>query len=368
MNIAILCNGRSDQVTDRVELIASLKQEGHNVFVAGINSGSIHSYYTKDNAEFISIEASRNNTNPFVEIKSIISVRKQMKHNRIDSTLIYGVKNHAAMAIGAKLGGVKNVVCVVNGRGNLFRISGIRGKILRFISFPMLTIAYMISNSVCFQNIDDLNLFRKKKIILNSKKTFCTGGSGVNLEAFPCSDLPSEDRFMFLARITASKGIVEYIKAAEIVKKKHPNAIFDIVGPLDNTVESDGDNFLNTAVENGIVDYHGATTNVSSWMSRCRYYIYPSYYPEGVPRCAMQALSTGRPIITCDTPGCRETVKEGINGFLIQPKDYLELASKMEWMIENPNYVEKMGKESRRFAVERFDVDKVNEELCSKLV
>lgn len=368
MRIAILCNGSSNLVTDRVELVKLIKENGHQAYVGGILNGSINSYYSADNALFISLAASRNNTNPIKEIKSIISVKKQVKATQIDSVIIYGVKNHAAMAIGAKLGGAKKILCVVNGSGNLFRISGVKGKILRFMSFPMLKIAYGLSTSICFQNVDDKELFVQKHLIKNDGKIFLTGGSGTNLEKFPYQELPRDNRFLFLARITPSKGITEYIKAAEMVKEKYPEAVFDIVGPLDAAVESAEDGLLQKACDNGTVTYHGSTTDVPGWMGKCRFFAYPSYYPEGVPRCAIQAIATGRPIITCETPGCKETVKDGVNGFMIPAKDEKVSADKMVWMIEHPEEVEKMAVESRKYAEEKFDVNKINKMLIDKLV
>lgn len=368
MKIAILCNGRSDKVTDRKELVTLIKKRGHEAYVAGINTGSINNYYSSQNAEYIPIKASRNNTNPLVEIQSLLNVKKQIKAYKIDSVIIYGVKNHAAMAIGAKLGGAKKILCVVNGSGNLFRIGGLKGTILRFMSFPMLKIAYGFSTSICFQNVDDKKLFIQKHLMTDEGKVFLTGGSGTNFQRFPYQEMPKENRFLFLARITPSKGITEYIGAAEIVKKKYPEAVFDIVGPLDVAVENAEDGLLQKACDSGTVTYHGATDDVPGWMGKCRFFTYPSYYPEGVPRCAIQAIATGRPIITCNTPGCKETVKDGVNGFMIPAKNPQILAQKMIWMIEHPEEVEKMAVESRKYAEEKFDVNKINEIIISKLL
>lgn len=367
MNLAILCNNNSEKGYERDELYQRAKETFNKVYAFGIQGKYINSKYGDNSVGFVSIVASRNNTNPIIEIKSILNVRKQIKANKIDSALIYGVKNHSAMAIGAKLGGAKNIICVVNGRGNLFYIGGVKGKVLRILAFPALRIAYGLSTWVCFQNSDDKEFFVKKHLLRNGEKAFLTGGSGVNLEKFPEQLLPGENRFLYLSRITPSKGIKEYISAAEIVKQKYPEAVFDIVGPLDSAVESAEDSYLRQACENRIVNYHGATKDVPSWMKKCRFFVYPSYYPEGVPRCAIQAIATGRPIITCNTVGCKETVVDGRNGFLIPPRDYSALAEKMIWMLEHPIEVEQMARESRKLAVEKFDVHKINEEIMEKL-
>lgn len=366
--VGILCNGQSSLVTDRVELIEALHRHNVQPYIAGVYDGMLNEYYCKENAVFLPIIAFRNNTNPINEIKSIFSVRRQIKNENIDAVIVYGVKNHPAMAIGAHLGGAKKIICVVNGSGNLFRLEGIKGKVVRFMSFPMLRIAYRNSSAVCFQNSDDLKLFQNKRIIQKNKNVFLTNGSGVNIYKFPERELPNENRFLFLSRITATKGINEYIEAARVVKETYKNAIFDIVGPLDSTVEDTGNSNLTKAINDGIVEYHGATDDVPKWMSRCRYFIYPSYYPEGVPRCVLQAMSTGRPIITCNTPGCRVTVKDGENGILIEPQNVKQLAEAMIFLIENKEITENMSRASRKMAEDNFNVRKINEEIISSLM
>lgn len=365
--IVILCNNSSSGRFARSELINALRLEGIQPYCGCVYDSTINEYYSKETAICLPIIASRSNTNPFIELQSMNSVRKAIKMNGIDAAIVYGVKNHAAMAIGARLGGAKRILCVVNGSGNLFRLKGFKGWLLRAISFPMLYLAYKCSSAICFQNADDKALFIKKHLVKDDKKCFVTGGSGVNLSVYSQTEIPKKNRFLFLSRITPSKGIFEYVSAAEIVKKQYPDVIFDIVGPLDGTIESKADSFLQRAIDANIVNYHGATEDVPSWMAKCRFFIYPSYYPEGVPRCAIQAIASGRPIVTCNTPGCKETVLDEVNGFLIPPKDAKALAEKMIWMIEHPTEVEQMAKESRKLAEGKFDVYKVNQELINRL-
>jgi len=246
-------------------------------------------------------------------------------------------------------------------------MTGVKGFVARLMAFPMLYFAYKCCCAVCFQNNDDRELFVKKHLVKDEEKCFVTGGSGVNLELYQATPLPKENRFLFLSRITPSKGITEYIKAAQIVKEKYPDATFDIVGPLDASVEASCGALLQSALDAGIVNYHGATNDVPFWMSTCRFFVYPSYYPEGVPRCAIQAIASGRPIITCDTPGCKETVIDGVNGFMIPSKDENALSEKMIWMIEHPEAVTEMAVASRKLAEQKFDVEEINRQLISRL-
>ncbi len=365
--IAILCNGVSSEVIDRKELIKLLQQKGYKTFVGEIFDGTVNNYYALNNISFIPIIASRNNTNPFNEIKSIHSVKKQIEKEKIESVIIYGVKNHAAMSIGSKLGGAKRIMCVVNGSGNLFKINGLKGKLLRIISFPMLWIAYKFSKCVCFQNKDDLEFFKKKHLITGKKEAFVTGGSGVNLAEFPFSFLPESNNFLYLARITLSKGIKEYIEAAYIVKKEFKSCRFDIYGGIDSTIEGSVGDILDRAINDGVVEYHGKTNDVKTALKKCRFFVYPSYYPEGVSRCLLQAISTGRPIITSNMPGCRETVIDGVNGFLVEKQNVKQLVDKMRYFLNNKDKMQGFGVESRKIAEEHFDINVVNKTIISHL-
>lgn len=369
MNIAVMCNWSSDKPADRPELISTLYSMGHRLYEYGIQGAFLHPSYAEHGADFVPIIANRNNTNPFRELGSLWDVKKKIKKYSIGAAVIYGVKNHSAMAIGAKLGGARNIVCVVNGSGNLFRISGWKGRLVRGIALPMLKIAYGVSDYVCFQNRDDMDLFMKLGLVKREEKAFVTNGSGICLEDFPQQPLPEKNIFLFLARITPTKGILEYIEAARIVKMQYPDAEFHVVGPMDTAVEGDQvDRILDSAVAEGIICYHGSTKDVQYWMKKCRFFVYPSYYPEGVPRCGIQAIATGRPIITCDTPGCRETVVDSYNGYGIQPKDPVALADKMVYLIQNPHVAERMAGHSYELAREKFNVYDVNAQLIQRLL
>lgn len=367
--VAIMSNSKTSIKHPRPELIDSIKSRMDRVYVGLVNDGKINDYYKLNNIRVIKIDANRNNINPIKELKSIINISKKLKENKINSVIIYGVKNHISMTIGAKLAGVNKIMCVVNGRGNLFVQKGLKWEIVRFMSLPMLKLAYSLADNICFQNNDDRKLFIDNKLVKDGIKLFTTNGSGVNLQEFPLTQIVSDISFLFLSRITKSKGVEDYIEAARIVKGKYPEAIFNIVGPIDNTVEkSDLNSILQDAVKEGIVKYHGETDNVSRCIGNCRYFVFPSYYPEGVPRSILQALATGRPVITCNTPGCKETVINKVNGFIVEKNNREQLAEKMIRLIEHTNETDIMAVESRKLSEKKFDVNKINSQILKKLL
>jgi glycosyltransferase involved in cell wall biosynthesis len=161
-----------------------------------------------------------------------------------------------------------------------------------------------------------------------------------------------------IARLLRDKGIVEYLEAARFLKRRHPETEFQIVGRFDTNPSAINRQQMEVWRSEGIIDYQGATADVRPFLARASVFVLPSYR-EGTPVAVLEALSVGRAIVTTDVPGCRETVVEGGNGFLVPAKDSRALAQAMERFILQPELVSKMGARSRQIAVERFDVNKV---------
>lgn len=184
------------------------------------------------------------------------------------------------------------------------------------------------------------------------------------MERFKRNPLPEGNTFLMVSRILKQKGVREYFEAAKIVKKKYPETEFLYVGAEDKTqlalnLDEVRSEFLNT----GIINYCGESNDVPSYIAKCTCFVLPSYYREGVPRTLLEALAMGRPILTTNTVGCRETVKEGKNGFFVPIKDSKTLADKMLYMIEHRNELEKMSEASYVYCKERFDVDIINKRM-----
>lgn len=354
-----MCNGKNTSVPSRDELINAFKDRGDNVYIAGITAGETSPAYEEMGINFMPILASRDNVNPFVEIKSLNSVRKQSKKYKIDGALIYGIKNHIAMAIGSKLGGTKKVVCVVNGSGNLFFQKGFKANLVKAMSWVGLKIAYAMATSVVFQNPDDAMFFKKIKLV-SPKKIVHTNGSGVNADKYEYVPVSLNDTFIMVSRFTVNKGTIDFINAAEIVKEKYPQATFKLIGRIESTMSEKYRKIIEESDANGIVSYLGFQSNVNEHLADAMCLVHPSYYREGVPRSVLEAMSVGRPIITCNTPGCKETVIDKKNGFMVTPKSPEQLAEKMIWMIEHHEELEEMGKTSRDYVKEKFDIHEVN--------
>lgn len=366
MRIAIITTYADKLLDARSELITSIKLKGHSVLVLGTESNQkCTQIYKKENIPYYQIPFFRASTNPIKEIISIIKLSRLLKSLNVDLILVYGVRLSASCAISAQLAGVQEVYAVINGAGTLFNLKTLKGKIARVLSTPLLTTGLRFCKKIFFQNNDNRNLFITKHLI-NKEQAILVNGSGVNLEKFKSHPMPDNITFLFVGRVIRDKGVMEYLNAAKIVKGIYPEAKFLLVGQFDSNLTALNEADLKPFLEQEIVDHVQWTRDVYSYIKSSFVFVLPSYH-EGIPRTTLEAMAVGRPIITTDAPGCRETVENNVNGFLVPIKDEHALAEKMIWMIENRSQAIQMGLESLMKCQEKFDVNKVNETMLMEM-
>lgn len=366
VNVAISAIRTKGTRINRYELVNSMQKHGYNVkYIGQASNDEIHEDYKKLNVDFIEVPLGRANTNPVKELFSLFKIRKSLKENNINGLVIYGIRTFPTMVLAARLAGVRKILCIVNGSGRLFQLRGMKGLFIKLISYPMLGLAFYLSNYILFQNPDDKVMIKQKRLLWRQNYGD-VNGSGVNLKEFSFQKLPDKPVFMMISRLTGSKGINEYIKAAVQVKQIYPEAIFYLIGPMDDESSIDLEE-LNNAVKNRDIKLTGSVEDVKPYIKKSRVFVLPSYYPEGIPRAILEAMAMGRPIITTDMPGCRETVVDGVNGFLVRKKCSEDLAQKIIWMIKNSDKLDEMGRKSREICQEKFDVNKVNEKMLKYL-
>ena len=273
--------------------------------------------------------------------------------------------------LAAKLAKVPRVIGMLEGLGYTFteqpeRLSK-KIQLIKKIQVFLYTLALPQLDQLIFLNPDDPHDLLDQYSI-NVKKVEVLGGIGLNLNHYKFStNFSSNISFIFIARLLAEKGIHDYIKAAKIVKEKYPDVKFTVLGAIDKeALGSLEEEELQDLVQTNIIEYPGHVNNVSEWIERASVFVLPSYR-EGVPRSTQEAMAIGRAIITTDVPGCRETVVNGVNGFLVPKWNPEALAEKMIYFIEHPDQIEKMGYESYKMAMDKFDAEKVNQRLMNIL-
>jgi glycosyltransferase involved in cell wall biosynthesis len=218
-----------------------------------------------------------------------------------------------------------------------------------------------------FQNPDDLTMFQELNIVREGYKTTIVNGSGVDIEKFASTgNLLQPLSFLLIGRLIWDKGIGEFVEAARLLKKRYPQVRFRILGPLDGNPSAITPDHIRKWQEEQLIEYLGQTEDVRPYLEETSVYVLPSYR-EGTPRSVLEAMAMGRPIITTDAPGCRETVIDGVNGYLVPVKDANKLASAMEKFIVNPELILVMGIKSRQLAIEKYDVHKVTHSMLQAM-
>jgi glycosyltransferase involved in cell wall biosynthesis len=302
--------------------------------------------------------------NPLAMLRTVRALTRAFTALRPDAVIAYTVKPVTLGAAAAARAGVPRFVSLITGLGYAF--SG--GKtVTRRLSEAAATLLYRRalrrSSAIIFQNPDDRDFFRARGILPTRPEPVVVGGSGIDLEQFSPAPLPEGLRFLMISRLLGDKGLREYGEAARRLKLKHPQASFALVGYFDNSPDAISRDEL-AAIQSGGVDFLGKMDDVRGAIADCNIYVLPSYR-EGTPRSVLEAMAMGRAIVTTDAPGCRQTVDDGFNGFLATPRDTDSLERAMERFIVDPTMIAPMGAASRRIAEQRFDVNRVNEQLLA---
>lgn len=298
--------------------------------------------------------------NPVADWRTLRAFRRILRRERPDHVLAYTVKPVVYGGLAAKWAGVPHVHALITGLGTAFQGSGLGRNLLNKLVSALYRTSLSACQNVLFQNPDDRDLFVGRGLVAAAKVTV-VNGSGIDLDHFAHVPITATTpSFLLVARLIEEKGIRDYAEAARQVKADFPEAVFRLVGYIDDHPGAVGRDDLKAWQDAGILEYCGPTDDVRPFLAEASVYCLPSYYREGVPRSILEALAVGRPIITTDAPGCRETVLAGENGFLVPTRDPAALAGAMRRFCERPDLAEAMGARSRRLAEERFDVHKVN--------
>ncbi|HDU8586248.1 TPA: glycosyltransferase family 4 protein [Vibrio alginolyticus] len=362
MKIAIIGALPASLFNFRGELLIELSKNYSSVY--SLASGAdkkeievIESLYTT----YYDYPVSRNGLNPVLDVITLFSLCRFNLKKKPNVVLSYTIKPIIWGGLAARFTNVKSFYAMVTGLGYAFQKGGVAKNLLNVLVKFLYRSALKKSKGVIFQNRDNMQVFIDEGIV-PKEKCFLVNGSGVDLSHYSLSPLPSNPHFLLIARLLGDKGIREYVQAAKLIKQKYPEAVFELVGPEDPSPDGIKLDEVHQWTESGAIKYSGATTDVRPFIEKCAIYVLPSYH-EGMPRTVLEAMAMGRPILTTDVPGCRETVIDGENGWLVEKANAEQLAERMIWFIENQDKWQEMGKSSHDMAYEKFDVHKVNVEI-----
>lgn len=318
----------------------------------------------------VDFQLTRTGMNPARDGVDTLRLAMLLRRLRPDVTLGYFIKPVIYGTLAAWLAGVPRRVAMIEGLGYVFTVSSDRQPWRRKLLKTLVSSLYRFSlgraHQVIFLNKDDLTEFVEARLV-HEEKTVNLGGIGVDLSDWPVVPTHAQPvTFLLAARLLREKGIVEYAEAARLVKVRYPEARFVLLGGLDPNPGGLSQAEVQAWATEGLLEWPGHVA-VKPWLAQASIYVLPSYYREGLPRSTQEAMAMGRPVITTDAPGCRETVDEGVNGFLVPVRDVPALAEAMLRFVQNPGLIESMGCESRRLAEMHFDVRKINARLLKIL-
>lgn len=353
----------------RGTFIRAMIAAGHRVTaVAAFDDPAARATLEGGGAAYRVVPMQRNGLNPVADLKTLWSLYRLMRAERPDVVFSYTLKPVVYGLVAATLARVPGRFAMIAGRGYAF-LEG--PELKRRLSRVIATLTYRISlataHGVAFQNEDDRAFFRDNLMIGSRTKTVRIYGSGVELTRFAHAPLPDgPPRFLMIARLLRDKGIDQYIGAARLLRTLKPDARCLLVGPLDPSPNGFTSGEVEGWVKDGVIDYAGEVADVRPALRAAHVYVLPSR-GEGMPRSTLEALAIGRAVVTTDVPGCRDTVKEGWNGFLVPVDDTDALAAAMAAAAADPETLARMGQASRELAETLFDVDKVNADLMAMM-
>ena len=367
MKIAIITAATHSVPRFRIDMIDEFVRRGCEVVVFGDEPHEQwDGFFEKHGTVYRTYPISRNGMNPAADLATKRALKRLLAKERPDKVWTYQAKPNIYGCIAAHELGIEDVYVMMGGLGSVFRATDLKSQLVRAIVSAEYRYAMQYAKAIFFQNMEDVEVFERLRILRHSKVVL-TRGSGVNVSTYPQAAFPEQMHFLFVGRLVRGKGVLDFLDAARIVKKTHPEVRFDLVGPFDSNPTAVKLKDIQSYIDEGTVDFHGEQKNVQFFQEASSAFVLPSYYGEGTPKSALEAMSTGRPLIVADAVGCREVVKEGVNGFLVPPQNPEAIASAMIRLIEEPGLKERMGAESRKMAEDVFDVHKVNDVICKTM-
>lgn len=352
-------------VNFRGPLLRALRAQGHQVIaLAPGEAPEVQQTLASWGVHYFPISLERTGMDPRRDSRDMAALTERLRELRPDAVLAYTIKPIVYGLLAARAAGVARRYALVTGLGYSFQGEGLKRKALSQVTGQLYRAALLGARRVIFQNPDDRNLFVERGLV-RPEQTTIVNGSGVDLAHYAPAPLPDAPIFLLIARLLREKGVVEYVEAARQLRAEAPNARFLLAGPLDSNPSSVSAAELEGWVAEGTVEYLGELKDVRPALAQSSVYVLPSYR-EGTPRTVLEAMALGRPVVTTDAPGCRETVEPGVNGLLVPVADVPKLVGAMREMLDADKR-QAMGAASLALARRKYDVNVVNGQMLEAL-
>lgn len=350
----------------RLPLALAAKQAGYDVSV--VTRVSAHGDLIKAaGIKLIPLKLSRRGSNPFAELKVIGRLISIYRSEQPDIVHHVALKPVLYGSFASRIARVPMVVNAMAGLGLLFSSRSLKARLARPVF--MIFFRFLLNRKgarVILQNPDDVALMCDSGVLKNERITLIRG-SGVDTHEFKAQPEPGGEPVAILAsRLLWDKGVAEFVDAARLLKKEGIVARFALVGEGD--IENPGsisNGQLQAWHDEGVIELWGRKADMPDVFAQSHIVCLPSFYGEGVPKVLIEAAACERPVVTTDSPGCREIVRDGVNGILVPVRDSSAVVQALKKLIESPELRTKMGKSGRELVVREFSLDKVNRETLA---
>lgn len=376
MKIIVLTADANTLVYHRGDLIRDFAAAGCEVVTSAAEDyPHVQKFVSELGGRHRAIRMIRSRVNPFSDLFTWLDMWRLFKSEKPDALFAYTIKSVVYGCVIAALAGVPRIYALLPGLGFTF-VKPITWKqrLVSFVSQALHKFALKRTHVIFMQNEDDRKLLQELNILPSGTPCHVTAGSGVNVEEFPHVPLAEDEdlragkvRFVLVSRLLISKGVQVYAEAARIIRSRHPQAEFHLIGPFDPNPNRVTEAQVASWVKEGILTHHGMVRDVAAALRDKHVFVLPTWYREGVPHATLEALSMGRAIITTDSVGARETVRDGENGFLVLPRDVDAVVQAMERYLAEPALAVRHGEASRRLAEAVFDVRLVNQQILEAI-
>ena len=345
--VLILSNSLKGLYSFRKEVLKAICDADYNVVLSVPEAGERAQYFESIGCRIVLTKLNRRGVNPLADFALMLRYRKLIRKTNPVAVLTYTIKPNVYGGIACRLTKTPQLANVT-GLGDAME----NGGWLQKLTMSLYKIGLSKAKKVCFQNITNKNYFETHHIVNGS--TILLPGSGVNLSHHTYQQYPQDNgkvRFLYIGRLLKDKGVEELFYAAEYIKEKYPNTEVQMIGPTDGTYQTK----LDELVKLGIVKHWGYTTDVRPFLKEVECTIMPSYH-EGMSNVNLESSANGRPVITTNVPGCKETVDDGKTGYLVEVKNGRALADAMEkFIMLTYNQKVEMGQEARKKVEREFD-------------
>lgn len=349
-------------LSHRLPVATAALEAGYDVTIVSEDTGVSHKI-REAGLKTINLPINKAGTNMKDEVKTLFFLYKLFRREKPDIVHLVGLKTMLWGSIACRLAGVKAMVSAVCGLGVLFDEKHAQSFMTQAILKVMRITHHKKRLRVIFQNNDDKGIFQDAKIVNDSQCAF-TNGSGINLQNYDYTPEPTEGpiKIIFTARMVEDKGTLVLIEAAKKLEPEYKGKIqFLLCGGLDTNPNGITKEMLESRCDGEYIQWLGHRKDVLELLKQSHIMAFPSWYREGLPKSVIEAEAIGRPIVTTDSVGCRDTVIDGKNGFLIPIKDSDALADALKKLIDSKELRETMGKNAREFAVNKFDIKDVTD-------